>query len=134
MLAARAWFRDRALSAPGLLRWHAEVLLDVVDQPARDQFDERTDTRFRLEIYSEEWGFLFCHAGRASWIRVTDVPFVHGRDDFRLLSTTPALRDIGHLLRAVEQRHGLQFRRRNAHVTTNIPNAEPAIRRWVESL
>src|SRR3954471_13022343 len=77
MLAARAWFRARALTAPGLLRWNAEILLDVVDQPARDKFDERIDTRFRLEIYSEEWGFLFCHGGQASWIRVTDIPFVH---------------------------------------------------------
>lgn len=134
MLAASAWFRARALSAPGLVRWHAEILLDVVDQPARDRFDERTDTRFRLEIYSEEWGFLFCHAGDASWIRVTDIPFVHGRDDFRLLSITPPLKEIGHLLRTMEQRHAIQFRRRRALVTTNIPSSEPAIRRWVEAL
>jgi hypothetical protein len=134
MLAARAWFRARALSAPGLLRWNAEILLDVVDQPARDKFDERTDTRFRIEIYSEEWGFLFCHGGQASWIRVTDIPFVHGRDDFRLLASTPALKDIGLLLRTVEHRHRIQFRRRNALVTTNIPKAEPVIRRWIESL
>lgn len=133
MLAARAWFHARALSTPGLLRWHAEILLDVVDQPAREKFDERTDTRFRVEIYSEEWGFLFCHAGQASWIRVTDIPFVHGRDDFRLLSLTPALKDIGVLLRSLEQRHRIQFRRRNAVVSTNIPHAEPPIRRWVES-
>lgn len=134
MLAARAWFNARTLSAPGLLRWHAEILLDVVDQPAREKFDERTDTRFRIEIYSEEWGYLFCHGGSASWIRVTDIPFVHGRDDFRLLPLTPALKDIGSLLRTVEQRHAIQFRRRNAQVNTNIPNAEPSLRRWVESL
>jgi hypothetical protein len=134
MLAARMWFRARALSAPGLLRWHAEILLDVVDQPARESFDERTDTRFRLEIYSEEWGFLFCHAGLASWIRITDIPFVHGRDDFGLLSSTPALKDIGGLLRGVEHRHRIHFRRRHALVLTNIPNAETPIRRWTESL
>jgi hypothetical protein len=134
MLAARAWFHSRGLSERGLLRWHAEILLDVVDQPAREKFDERVDTRFRLEIYSEEWGILFCHAARASWIRVTDIAFVHGRDDYRLLSSMPALKDIGLLLRTLEQRHGLQFRRRNALVMTNISSAEPSIRRWVESL
>src|SRR5947207_487774 len=79
-------------------------------------FDERTDTRFRVEIYSEEWGFLFCHAGQASWIRVTDVPFVHGRDDFKLLPSMPALKDLGTLLRSVEQQHHVRFRRRNALV------------------
>jgi hypothetical protein len=134
MLAARAWFQARALSAPGLVRWHAETLLDIVDEPAREKFDERVDTRFRLEIYSEEWGFFFCHAGHASWIRVTDIPFVHGRDDFRLLSSTPALKDISLLVQSIEQRHGILLRRRNARVSTNVPNAEHSIRRWVESL
>ena len=134
VLAARSWLTARGLTANGLLRWHAEILLDVVDQPAREAYDERTDTRFRIDIYSEEWGFFFCHGGRASWIRVTDIPFVHGRDDFHLLEVTPALRDVGHFLRSLEHQHGIRFRRRNAVVHTNVPGAEASIRRWIESL
>src|SRR4051812_39414952 len=72
MLAARSWLTSRGLTSTGVLRWHAEILLDIVDQPAREEFDDRVDTRFRIEIYSEEWGFCFCHGGQSSWIRVTD--------------------------------------------------------------
>lgn len=134
MLAARSWLTSCGLTSTGVLRWHAEILLDVVDQPAREEFDDRFDTRFRIEIYAEEWGFFVCHAGQSSWIRVTDIPFVHGRDDFRLLGSTPSLRDLGGLIRSLERQHRIHFSRGNARVSTNLPAAEPSIRRWVESL
>jgi hypothetical protein len=133
-LAARAWLHARGLSSMGVARWYAEILLDVVDQRAREQFDERVDTRFRIQIYCEEWGLMFCHAGRASWIRVTDIPFAHGHDEFGLLASTPPLKDLGVLLRAIEHQHVIRFRRPHAVVRTNLPRAEAAIRRWVESL
>src|SRR5688572_9690664 len=98
-LAAHAWLRSRALTSPALTRWHVEVSLGVHDAPATFDCDDRTDTRFRVEIYSEEWGVFYCHLGKASWIRVTDIPFVHGRDDHDLLERMPALKDIGVLLR-----------------------------------
>ena len=65
MLAASAWLANRNL-IPKDPRWHVEIVLEAVGQP---------DSRFHLEVYAEEWGFKFCHAGRVSWIRVTDVPF-----------------------------------------------------------
>jgi hypothetical protein len=133
-LAARGWLTARAVSAQTLPRWHARVLLDVVDKSAREDFDVRHDTRFRVDISSDEWGFLFCHSGRTSSIRVTEVAAVHGRDDFRLLDATPALKELGMLLRSVEQQHGVRFRRRNALVQTNLPSAEASIRRWIETL
>lgn len=133
-LAARGWLNARGVSAAANPRWHVKILLDVVDKPAREQFDVRTDTRFRIEIYSVEWAFLFCHSGRASSIRVTDIAFVHGRDDFRLLDATPSLKELGMLLRSVEQQHGVRFRRRNAAIETSLPDADASIRRWVESL
>src|SRR5579863_8099104 len=108
-LAAARWLEARALTAIGGARWHVEIALDVVEQPASPEYDERTATRFHIEIFSEEWGFFFCHGGRASWIRVTDVAFVHGRDDFGLLPATPALDDIGLLLRELEALHQLRF-------------------------
>jgi hypothetical protein len=133
-LAAQAWMQRRGLSTPALMPWHVEVSLDVRDAPATIQFDERTDTRFRIEIYSEEWGFFFCHLRRTSWIRVTDIPFVHGRDDFHLLPLTPALEDLASLFRSVEQQHAIRFRREHALVRTNIPSAELAVRVWIAQL
>ncbi|HEY2732945.1 MAG TPA: hypothetical protein VGI70_03125, partial [Polyangiales bacterium] len=94
-VAAAGWLQARALQTIGGARWHVEIALDVVDQPASAEYDERTASRFHIEIFGEEWGFFFCHAGRASWIRVTDVAFVHGRDEFGLLGVTPDLSQIG---------------------------------------
>jgi hypothetical protein len=133
-LAAQAWLRTRGLSTPATIPWHVEVALDVRDAPAVLQFDERRDTRFRIEIYSEEWGVFFCHGGKASWIRVTDIPFMHGRDDFRLLPTLPALKDIGLLLRSIERQYAIKFRRDLALIRTNIPSAEPGLQLWTRSL
>ncbi len=134
-LAARTWLTSRGLTSSGVLqRWHVDILLDVVDQMARPQFDDRVDTRFRIEIYSEEWGFMFCHGSRSSRIRVTHTASVHGRDDYALLEATPPLKDLGALLRFIEHGNRLRFRRRNAVVRTNLANADGAIRRWVESL
>ena len=115
-------------------RWHAEIALATIDAPTSAKFDDRIDTRFHLDIYSAEWGFFLCHGGRVSWIRVTDVAFVHGRDEFHLLESTPRLAEIGGLLRTVEQGCELAFRRDRALVRSNIPLREPAIRRWVLGL
>lgn len=122
------------LPSPSITRWHAEIALAVLDSAAPDEFDERSATRFHLDIYSEEWGVFFCHGGGASWIRITDIAFVHGRDDHRLLEIVPALRDVGSLLRRLEQVHNLKFRRDHASVRTNLPNAEAAIRSWLAAL
>jgi hypothetical protein len=131
--AAKGWFDERGFDGPQVQRWHAELSMTTLDGPAPAHFDERTDTRFHIDIYAEEWGFFFCHGGRTSWIRVTDIPFVHGRDEFRLLAQVPALADIGALVRGLENQHGVMFRRKHAMVRTNVARAEVAIRRWIES-
>ncbi|MBV8762682.1 MAG: hypothetical protein JO257_35680 [Deltaproteobacteria bacterium] len=128
------WIGDRGITAPTGTRWHVEILLDVLEARAPSEHDEATATRFHIDIYSEEWGFYFCHGGRCSWIRVTDQPFVHGKDDFNLLGLTPALTDIGQLVRHLELKHKVRFRREHANIRTNIPSAEPAIRAWVGTL
>jgi hypothetical protein len=133
-LASAAWLAARGGSAPTHERWHAEVALDVVQRRAPSEFDEMTSSRFHLDIYLEEWGVFFCHAGQSSRIRVTDIAFVHGRDDFQLLGVTPQLKDIGWLLRHVEKRSGVKFAREHADVRTNVPGVEPAIRSWIASL
>jgi hypothetical protein len=124
----------RGLSAPQLGRWHVTALLATGDQPPAPDIDDRRDSRFRIEIYSEEWGYFFCHGGQASWVRVTDIAFAHGRDDFELLAMTPALEDIGQLLGQIEVRHRMWFRREHALIITNVASAESAARNWVRSL
>jgi hypothetical protein len=154
MFAARAWLRSRGLSSSSLLLWHVDIALDIAEPVTRASFDQtsappfggaarsggagpfedRNDTRFRLQIYSEEWGFTFCHARRQTRIRVSHSPTIDGRDDFGLLRATPLLGDIGTLLRTIEHAHKLRFRRHRAIVRTNLPVAEASIHRWVESL
>jgi hypothetical protein len=116
--AADRWLM--ALGLPMLPRWHVEIAV-LADG----------DSRFDLDLYAEEWGFRFDHAGRVSWIRVTDVPFVHGRDDFRLLAKTPDLLGINALLCDLEVDHGIAFRRATASVRTNVPNADGIVRDWL---
>lgn len=132
--AASSWIGERGGTTPTGTRWHVEILLDVLEGRAPSEHDESTSTRFHVDIYSEEWGFYFCHGGKCSWIRLTDQPFVHGRDDFNLLGLTPALADIGQLLRHLELKHKIRFRREHANIRTNVPQVEPAIRAWVASL
>lgn len=98
------------------------------------EFDDATATRFHLDLYREEWGMYFCHRSRASWIRVTDIAFVHQRDDYGLLSHVPSLQDIGMLLRRLEASHGIYFQRAHASIKTNLPSIEPSVREWVSTL
>lgn len=131
--AASTWLAEQGLPARAT-RWHVAIGLDVRDIPAPVLFDESVDSRFHIEIYTEEWGYFFCHRGRSSWIRITDAPFVHLRDDFGLLASTTDLKRIGSQLRSVEHQFGLDFRRDLAFVNTNLANAEPAIRQWIRGL
>lgn len=133
-LAAASWLHHVGSTTPTTTRWHVEIALDVVRTRAPSEWDEPTATRFHLDVYAEEWGYYVCHAGRASWIRVTDVPFVHGRDDFRLLSTTPSLAEIGSLVRRIESEHSVQFQREHATIRTNVAGVEPSVRRWITKL
>jgi hypothetical protein len=133
-LAASSWLAARGTAATGLVRWHAEIAMGITDDPVPVEFDENLATRFHVAIYSEEWGVFLCHGGRWSWIRVTDLAFVHTRDDFGLISRVPPLDQLGTLLRRIERDHSLSFRRDRAVIHTNLVNAEPAIRAWLLAL
>ena len=132
-LAAATWLRSRGVS-PTVTRWHVEIALDVINDRAPTDYDDTRATRFHLNIYTEEWGVYFLHRGRSSWIRVTDIAFVHGRDEYKLLGLVPALKDVGRLLRQLEQSHEIKFQRQHAAVHTNMPQSERAIREWIASL
>jgi hypothetical protein len=116
---AAAWLRSLGLK--GLGRWHVEATL------------ASGATRFHLYVYAEEWGFAFHHGRQSSWIRVTDIPFVHGRDDFKLIRELGALSDLRDVIERLELEHELAFARATAVVRTNITGAAAAVRRWLQA-
>jgi hypothetical protein len=128
-LATSAWLSARGLIAPP--RWTVSIALDARPQPASHEFDAAHDTRFHISLNREEWGFFFCHAGKASWIRVTDVAGVFERDEYALVADVPPLRDLGSLVQKLEERHTIRFHRQHASIRTNIPAADSTIRIWV---
>ena len=133
--ASAGWLRARSISTPPTtLRWHVEIAMGLEPTTPPSDFDETKTTRFHLDIYSEEWGVFFCHAGKASWIRVTDLAFVHGRDEHELLGVVPSLRDISLLLRELERRYGIELQREHASIRTNLANSEAHIRAWIDTL
>lgn len=131
-VAAATWLRS--LKLRGSKQWYVELAIDSSERPVSITFSHENDTRFHLNIYPEEWGVFFCHGSRASWIRVTDEPFVHGRDDFGLLGDLPELHQISYLVRALEERFGITFSREHALVRTNVMSGQKSIRDWLAAL
>jgi hypothetical protein len=131
MLAAAAWLQARGLRNRTGAGWDVAIALDVSNLPASPCIKNPADSRFHIAISAAEWGFFFCHRGRASWIRVTDVPFVNECDDHGLVHNVPPLRDLGRLIQTVERSNGILFRRLRASVRTNLVDAEPQIRGWI---
>lgn len=130
--ASREWMTARGLEAEQ--SWFVEIAIDVFDRPASSTYTTDADTRFHINVYPEEWGMFFCHGSRASWIRVTDLAFVHGRDDHRLIDEVPVLPNIGGFLRDLERRYRLAFRRDQAMIHANVAGAETAIRSWLTTI
>jgi hypothetical protein len=130
-LATAVWLSARGLLVPPRTEWELSIVLDVADEHAPPGFADAMDTRLHVAIASTEWGFYFCHRGRASWIRITDVPCVQERDDFALLSSVPPLRELGRLVRSLEEKYRIHFRRTRAGIHSTLGGSEPAIREWV---
>ncbi len=129
-LASAAWLIERGLTADDA-SWFVEVTLARSGGRLLHGIEQAPATHLAIEIHASEWGYLFRHDGRTSWIRVTDVPFVHGRDDFALLAATPRLEDMGELVRAIERQHRIELDRYAPWIRTSIIDAEPAIREWI---
>ena len=120
-LATASWLLSRGLTPPSN-KWNVQVTLRVAE------------AELRIELFGEEWGFRFEHADKVSWIRVTDLPFVHGRDEHELLKDTPSLKNFGALLHKLERRFSIDFDRDQGEIETSLRDAEPAIRDWLASL
>ncbi len=113
-----AWLE--ALGLQPVPRWHVEVVVDAGPAPKR-----------ALNIYAEEWGFAFHHARRSSWIRVTDIAFVHGRDDFGLIARVPPLLALGVFAANLETEYEIELARSRAIIRSNVSGATPLVRRWL---
>lgn len=114
--------------------WFVEVALGVDDTPLAEPWRGDRDTRFHIYIYPQEWGFLFSHAAQVSWIRVADRSYVHGRDDYDLVTNTPPLRELSAFARDLERKHQLAFRRDHVLVRTNLPAIDEQVRDWAAAL
>ncbi len=121
-LASSAWLARRKLDASRIAHWYVEITI-ASDMP---------DTRLEINIYPEEWGFVFRRGKRVSSIRVTDVAFVHGLDDYQLLRDTPSLEGIGDLLATLERCYGARFLRDRPTVRSNLVRAAAVVRPWLE--
>jgi hypothetical protein len=126
------WLRARGITT-GNLHWFVEVALGTEEESSFDTW-LAVDTRFHVYIYPAEWGYLFCHDGRASWIRVADRAYVHHRDDYSLVGSTPPLRDISELACSLERRHRMAFQRDRVQIRTNLSDIETSVRGWVAQL
>jgi hypothetical protein len=124
-LASASWLSSRCLCATAG-GWEVTIALDATRGGEVDE-----DTRLHVAITAREWGVFFAHGGQTSWIRVTDVPFVHERDDFALLEQVPPLRQLGDLVGELEERYRLRFRREHAQIRSTLVGGEDRIRAWV---
>ncbi|HEU4734193.1 MAG TPA: hypothetical protein VFT22_40155 [Kofleriaceae bacterium] len=131
--ASARWVAARGLHPPSSGEpWKVTILLDVVN-PRVVLADTAVRTRLQIVIESFEWSVFFTHGSGASWIRVTDAPRVHERDDFGLLPHVTELRNIGRLVQWLEQRFKLEFRRPHAVIHTNLVDAQQNILLWIVS-
>jgi hypothetical protein len=130
VIAVGAWLSSRGLYAPLDRSWSIELALDVGVGHATAPIG----TSFLLRLSSEEWSYTFVHDNKISKIRIVDVPFVADRDDHQLLAATPSLKDLGALIKKLEQRYDVRFQRRGAVVRTNLAGAEPIVLAWASTL
>lgn len=124
-VASRTWLEARGIDAKHQPAWYLEIQI-YADVP---------ETRLELNLYPEEWGFVFRYKRQHSSIRVTDVAFVHGADDMKLLGRTPSLDRLAELLSALEQDHAIKFDFAQAAVRTNLDEQRTTeiVRAWFAS-
>ena len=134
VLAVAAWLSERGIFAPPNRPWGIQIALGTALHVPPPVFAETVDTRLQIMITANEWSYYFAHQGRASRVRITDLPHADGRDDYQLAPITPPLRQLSRLVRELEQRFKLFFRRHHAAIDTTLAGTEPSIRAWLTTL
>lgn len=62
------------------------------------------------------------------------MPHADGRDDHQLALATPSLKQLGTMVRHLEQRFNIFFQRHHAAIDTSLAGTEPIIRAWLTRL
>ncbi len=125
ILASAGWLAARGLFIPPDRPWHVDVRIPVVGSH---------DSSLTLHIRNDDWSVAFEHAAKRSAILLKEVAPVADPDDHALAGLVPPLKELGVLLRDLEQRFAIAFARANAIIDTSIAGAEPIIRAWGTSL
>jgi len=129
-LAVAGWLAARGIYPPYGRTWRVHIALETLDRPASFLANA---TRFHVTIDPDSWRYVFAHDDRTSTIHVTNLANAVDRDEHRLLASTPALKNLGTLLRDLESRYRIFFQRRHAAIRTDLPGSEPMIRAWISS-
>lgn len=130
--ASAIWLAARRLTLPAHKYWMVTIVLDAVG-PRGSLAGSEINTKLHIVIDSCEWGILFCHGSGSSSIGVVNVPCVRDRDDFGLLPYVRELGRIGTIVRLLERRFRIWFRRPHATIDTNLTDAQQKILLWVVS-
>lgn len=130
-LAVAGWLAARGIYPPQGRTWRVQVALETLDRPASFL---ASPTRFHLTIEPESWRYVFAHDDRTSTIQVSSFATAIDRDEHRLAAGTPALKNLGTLIRDLEARYRIFFQRRHAAIRTDLAGSEPIIRAWISSL
>lgn len=125
ILASAGWLAARGLFIPPDRPWHVGVTLPVVGSH---------DSSLSLHIRNDDWTVAFEHAAKRSAILIKEVAPVADPDEHNLAGLVPPLKELGVLLRDLEQRFEIRFARTSPVIETSIAGAEPIIRAWVASL
>src|SRR5690349_13943191 len=110
-IAARSWLRTCRADDERLSHWWVDARLECESDP---------DTLFELRVHAAGWMVMFRHGGRFSAVRVADDVYADPPDDNDLLPHIGALEELSGLLRHLEDRHRIVFRRYPVHVESNL--------------
>jgi hypothetical protein len=125
ILASAGWLAARGLFIPPDRPWRVTILLSC---------NEHFDTQLTVNIENAEWMIGFAHAGKRSNVIIKEPAPVAEPDDFQLAGTLPPLKELGTLLRDLEVRYQLTWKRTSPVIETTIAGADPVIRAWIALL
>jgi hypothetical protein len=125
ILASAGWLAARGLFIPPDRPWDVNVVIGAV---------EHHDSALSLHIRNDDWSVAFQHDGKRSAIVINEVAPTADPDDFGLAGLIPPLKEIGVLLRDLEQRFRIRFQRTAPVIESTIAGSEPIIRAWIASL
>ena len=107
--------------------WRVNVILEPGNEAPVGRYASSIDTRVELWVTTGGWQLYLCNAGKEGTYYPAD-----GWTDATLPDLpTPTLATVRELIRTMEKRLGVTFRRDLPLIRTNIPGGTKAITRWL---